>query len=435
LPSLASCADAKGLREKVAPPKDPIERARVAALQARFHDVHALSLVNQPERGLPLGEALLGDARAVGYMPLVGEVGFYVGNMQFQMGHRDQAVETLLNAGLDSMRGRDDEQAAWAFSYAGGIVGMEGPHPEEGLRWEAFAQAEYDRCYGFGAPELGAQRIAANSVFTLERLGRYEEARAAAEKAVRLRSFAIENAAQLTTRVPGDSVDEELLRLKDQSNLAQIYAEQGRAAEAVELVRPMLAYVEQHLGAHHFEMVGALENMGTMLTHAGRASEALPYFERALALAERRFGRDSPVYADTLVERARALAALGRNAAALDDDRRALTIFDKKLPPDYADRADVLEALGRDQLALDHAALARLPLEEGLTLLKNSHAPPLRRAAMEILLARALDARDRARARSLAEDSFDAYADAVKRMGDDFVARRDAVRLWLDAHR
>src|SRR5947199_336002 len=67
------------------------------------------------------------------------------------------------------------------------------------------------------------------------------------------------------------------------NNLAKLYDNQGRYAEAEPLYQHCLAILEKALGPEHPNVATGLNNLGGLYYHQGRYAEAEPLFKRNLS--------------------------------------------------------------------------------------------------------------------------------------------------------
>ena len=72
------------------------------------------------------------------------------------------------------------------------------------------------------------------------------------------------------------------------NNLAVLYDEQGRYAEAEPLYKRALAIREKALGPDHPDVATSLNNLALLYDDQGRYADAEPLFKRALAISEKR---------------------------------------------------------------------------------------------------------------------------------------------------
>jgi CubicO group peptidase (beta-lactamase class C family) len=78
LPSIAGCTDVTALREREAPPSDPLLRERQAELQTRMSRVITLRAAGKHEDAFAEAQALLRDATALGYRSMIAEASYFV---------------------------------------------------------------------------------------------------------------------------------------------------------------------------------------------------------------------------------------------------------------------------------------------------------------------------------------------------------------------
>ena len=72
-------------------------------------------------------------------------------------------------------------------------------------------------------------------------------------------------------------------------NLATLYKQQGRYAEAEVLSQRAVSIYEKSLGKDHARVGGALNNLGNLYSDEGRDAEAEALLRRALAIHEKVF--------------------------------------------------------------------------------------------------------------------------------------------------
>ena len=130
------------------------------------------------------------------------------------------------------------------------------------------------------------------------------------------------------------------------NNLAQLYRQQGRFAEAETLMRSELAITEKTHGPDHPSTATSLNNLGTLFTARGRAADAVTLLKRALAIKEKVHGPDHPDVATTLNNLADAMAWLDMPEETERLFRRSLSIRERGQGAD-----DLSVAIGLDNLA------------------------------------------------------------------------------------
>jgi CHAT domain-containing protein len=101
------------------------------------------------------------------------------------------------------------------------------------------------------------------------------------------------------------------------NNLAALYRDQGRYADAESPHKRALAIFETALGPDNFRVANTLRHLAELYDQQGRYAEAEPLLKRALAIREKAFGADNPDGAIVLNNLAGLYLAQGRYADAL----------------------------------------------------------------------------------------------------------------------
>ncbi len=110
------------------------------------------------------------------------------------------------------------------------------------------------------------------------------------------------------------------------NNLAVLYDEQGRYAEAEPLYKRALAIMEQALGPEHPDVATNLDNLASLYLFQGKYAEAEPLYKRLLAITEKALGPEHPDVATSLERYAALLRQTGRTAEADSFEVRANAI-------------------------------------------------------------------------------------------------------------
>lgn len=129
------------------------------------------------------------------------------------------------------------------------------------------------------------------------------------------------------------------------NNLAALYQRQQRYADAEPLFRRVLVLSERQLPAGHPDLGRAINNLATNYERQDRHAESEPLFRRALALYEKAAGPDSPAVATVLNNLGQVLKAEGHSAQAEPLIRRSLSIREKVLGLTHPDVARSLNNL------------------------------------------------------------------------------------------
>ena len=163
--------------------------------------------------------------------------------------------------------------------------------------------------------------------------------------------------------------------LGSMNNLAVSYARLGRVADAMALIEETLAIQKARLGPDHPDTLSSLNNLANTYAALGRTAEALALREQLYRLRLAKFGPDHPDTRQSMTNLANSYAAVGRPADALALREETLKLNRAKLGPDHLETlrsmtnlADTYEALGRVQSALTMR-------EENLRLMKAKYGP------------------------------------------------------------
>ena len=131
------------------------------------------------------------------------------------------------------------------------------------------------------------------------------------------------------------------------NNLALLYDDQGRYAEAEPLYKRALAIDEKALGPDHPDVAQSLNNLAALYDDQGRYAEAEPLYKRALAIRREGARARSSRCRDGAEQSGCALSTI--RAATPRPSRStsgALAIDEKALGPDHPDVATGAEQSG-----------------------------------------------------------------------------------------
>ena len=119
------------------------------------------------------------------------------------------------------------------------------------------------------------------------------------------------------------------------NNLAGLYLEQGKDAEAEPLCKRALEILEAALGPSHPHVGTTLNNLAELYRAQGKVAEAEPLCKRALEIREAALGPSHPHVAQALNNLAGLCRAQGTYAEAEPLFERALKILEEGLGPDH----------------------------------------------------------------------------------------------------
>jgi tetratricopeptide (TPR) repeat protein len=500
LPSLAPCADATRLLARVPPPADPELAANVTATRAGLVHVRALWLGGDYDEALRESERLCDDAGCddddAAYPPIRAEALLRRAEVLAELG-RFQDEEPALRAAFDvSLASGHDEVLEHAASQMIPLLALRLDRRTESEHWIEIARAaqiridagaearselanhvalvrhatgdyagavsELERGLALLDPDDRNMRAIAtmenNLCHSLRRLGRLDEAEAACQRSLELRSIALgpnhpetgrtlvglgnvlnergdyagaieyyERALTLLTAAFGERSPHLLEALVNLGNVADTFGDHARAELALSRA---LAIQRRELAADHVTLSATLLALGLLDLGRDRRLLARLRFEEALALRQLKLGADDPALAVVLVNLGTLDAKEGRYADADAHLERALRIRERALGSDHPAIAYVLGAIAENRIAAGRPAEAIALSERALSLRERAAVEPMLLARTRFQLARALVAagRDQPRARSLARTARTEFD------GMQLLDEREEIDRWLAAH-
>jgi tetratricopeptide (TPR) repeat protein/tRNA A-37 threonylcarbamoyl transferase component Bud32 len=329
LPGLERCADVEVLRSTVPPPEDPRARSRVEVLRRDLAHVKALGDSGQCTAATTAGQALVGEAKKVGHLPLEGEIMAELGRWGGECTSNEEAIREDRRAALVGLASHDTEVAAQGAILLGSMLADRTPDVVMARDWLDVAEALLQ---GMSRP---------HPVLEAWRLG----------------------------------------------GMARVHQKTGDSDQGLAALERSRQLLEGTYGSEHPDISITLNAIGLVLAESGRRDEALGYYRRAEEVAIKVGGPDHALAATPLFNAAEALNALGRHEEALAASERALAIS-RRSGQDAFYVAVSLTSLGEALLGLGRVGEAVAKLEQARTLFGNdtSNYPPEVRFA----LARAL---------------------------------------------
>jgi eukaryotic-like serine/threonine-protein kinase len=298
-------------------------------------------------------QALEGEARVLGYQPLLAEILEIEGEVYEHSDDAKAAEKTLVESVRVADASRHDEIRAEAATELVFVFGYLEGQFDEAERWSGTAEG------------------------VLQRLGGHE----------------LQRAWQL-------------------NNIGAVRGLRGEREAALVAAQQALALKEKALGHDHPDVGVSEGNIAVELEGLGRNQEALVHVERSLALIENGLGSSHPLLATQFNNQGEILCALGRQREARQAFEKARVIWERELGLEDRNLAYALTGIGVAYLADDDPASALAPLERAYKIRQAREVDPSRRAETAFALARSLweSNRDRARAHALAEEARQQYA-------------------------
>ena len=138
LPSLQHCSDLEALAKEQALPEDPELRRTIARLKEGLAEINGVDADLEPDAKVAGIEALLDEAIATGYRPVIGLMRVKLVMARFQVGQSDND-ELARSAFHDALAAGDDDLALSAVTT---LVRLHAAaHPEEAHRWAEAGRA------------------------------------------------------------------------------------------------------------------------------------------------------------------------------------------------------------------------------------------------------------------------------------------------------
>jgi tetratricopeptide (TPR) repeat protein len=381
LSPLEPCADRDQLGG-VAPPSLAM-LGPVAALRARLDRARGMQRTAAYPRALADATAVVEEARAVSYQPLVGEALLARGLLETQASRLDTAATSLDQAAHVASAALDDETTSNAWAAKVFVATARGGFAEA-LAYASAAEAAASR---LREPAIILAKIRQYTGQALVGLDRLPDARASYEEALRLASHAREHNTPLLGEITGDLADvclregdlpaarthaerahQILLEAYGPAHeevaitigtLASIAQKSGDNKTAIALYRRGLADVIQYAGSDHVFVAIAHGNLGDTLRKDGQYDEAARELEAARALWQANTGLDSPNAIQTLQAIARLALARGDAAGATagfeDVLARKIALHHGEISSEVADTLNDLGNIAKDANQLDRA--------------------------------------------------------------------------------
>jgi tetratricopeptide (TPR) repeat protein len=329
----------------------------------------------------------------------LGNVATMEGKFQEARGYQARAL-----ALFERLLGPEHPHAATALSNLSKIALEEGNHAEAREHLER-AVAIIEKALGPDHPDLGMPLGILGDVARRE--GKFAESRQYQERALAIKEKAL-----------GPDHPDIASSL---GNLGVTARAEGKYAEARVYLERSLAIVEK---AQPGQMnVGvALTSLGNLAREEGKYEEARQHYERALAIWEKALGPDHRNVGLALMNLGNLAEVQEKYDEAHEYMLRGQSIWEKALGPDHPNLAGAATSLGRVLLARGRPADALAQLERAASIYAaKKDLDPIDVALTHFALAQALweapdgEGRDRARARTLAEQARVAYANAGER--------------------
>ena len=381
----ARCGDRASLDASAAvvPPSDPVA---VAALRQRLVVVEAEERAGHDAAVLADSAAIVDEARALGYPPLLAEALLRRGSLLARGASYPAADAALIEAYAAAEAAGHDLLRAEALLLRVEVVGFHMAQPELVAAWVPGAIALVRRL----DPESALEARMWTTIGLTEHIAReFDLAEAHQRRALALleRVSTAEDPQRITVLLhlgrtlwaSGGQSEASLAALEEARRLAEtllgpehpslvvIYLNLANAYAAqpdmlLTYYRKSLALGERVLGPNHPSVAGALSNLGNSLMHYGEVAEALANYRRAVDIYLATLGEAHPTTAMNICNLASALVAVKRVPEAHEWFARALAIYERAHDgprPEHAiaigGMGEAYAAEGRWEEAREHA--------------------------------------------------------------------------------
>ena len=414
LSSIERCADVAALTAPIPPPDDAVTLARVEKLREKLAQLQALQLGGRFKDATRDTDALVADARALNYGPLLAEALQLRGALAEDAGEHQQAATILHEAFTTAYGAHHDAVSAESASTLAMVRGFWLAQKGEGHNWAAIALAALQRLGGNDEMEAGIKR---NEAWVDYREGDGKRAVADGERALQVAKKSLPAGSPAFVEIYGV--------------LGAAYSIQNRNDDAMDASRHALEVAQRAYGPEHQNVAAILTNLGNVALQQKHYADAEGFHRRALAIQEQALGPEHATVGVGLSNLGDSLVLQKKFAEALPYLQRALAITDAKLGKEHPSTVYALAGLGAALVGVGRAADAVAALQRADGIAKKTPLDPDLVNTVRFDLARALweTGRDRKRAVTLAHD---AQAELAK-VGDNETA--DAAQAWLAAHR
>jgi tetratricopeptide (TPR) repeat protein/predicted Ser/Thr protein kinase len=359
LPPLAICSNPVVLAARARLPDDPELRERVTTLRHRLDQVRALQLALDYEAGQREAEAILLEAEAIGWLPLVAEARLRLAQLLRKLGRIDEAHAAMQQAFAEAGEAGHDLVTLEAANALSDVVGRGLGRLDGGLVWSEVNLMLIRR--------LGLDGSLYESDY-LDRLGGLHTDRGEYQAALESHSRALE--------LREASLGPETLEVAQSlAHLGTVHLYLGRMPEARAFLERALATREQLLGPNHTLVASTLDNLGIVVHSLGEHEQALEIFERSYAIW-------SSVLAPGHIDLVVPLGNLGASkleqgdfAGALESFTSVLAIQEGALGRDHPDLVTTLANMGQTQRNLGELENAIASYSRATDLLERHLGP------------------------------------------------------------
>jgi tetratricopeptide (TPR) repeat protein/tRNA A-37 threonylcarbamoyl transferase component Bud32 len=417
LPLISMCTNEAWLAQQLPPPDDEATRAAVLDLRVRLEQVAARGLAADYDTAHAEALAVLAEAEALGWSPLVAEARFAMGDLQEHRGQLDEAHAQLRRAFFEAGDAGHDLVALQTASKLAWTVGVVLQNYEQGRMWGDLG-AMFVARMGLDGTIHEAKLL--NAVASIE----YREGRDIPTALATYRRAMEIRRAELGPDHP--------LVAASLNNIGLLQGAEGMHDEGLASLRRSYDIRLAAFGPEHPSVAASLGNLSLTLEQLGRHAEALDASLRALAILEHTLGPEHPAVGRALSNLGVVQESMGAYEDALESHRRGLEIKLATYGPDHATIALSLANIGEAQRRLGDLEGARDSLERALAVRDQASRPPAQRAKNLFSLAQVLgEAGELRRALELARAAAKDYGEAGE-AGEAQAEKLAEVEAWIE---
>jgi tetratricopeptide (TPR) repeat protein/predicted Ser/Thr protein kinase len=439
------CADIAALRAPTPRPRDPAAARAIDDLQRRLAIVEANYAVGKSAEAAKLAEALLEEAKATGFGPLVADVAYWRARSYADQGDSDRSIPAFREAFAFALGSRSERTLRWAAAR----LAQEYIYATDHASYEYWAEIA-EQALARSGPDTEHEDFVAHLRCVAmwatgglqSRLACLEKYGAKVERTRPLNAWELVTVGLAASDAGELARGVEYLRRGYDASLKENGPTHPRTLEMRGyLCKGLIDYGDfdaayhecdeavrqaEAAGADNAKLVGKIRMyLGVTLRETKRYDEARKQLEVALA--------NAPERDDVLMEIAELDAAEGRRGEARKLLEKSLEEAEKTLPPEHANVIASMMSLGEQELDDGATAEARALLDRAAAKGEHAELSDIMRAELDFDEARALYATapaDRPRAIDLAKRARDEYtrgAPPTKRWTDE----ENRIDRWL----
>ncbi len=419
LTPIDTCADLVALTAAIAPPADPATAARVEELKVRLDALRGRRAAGRFKAALPQAQALVADAKTIGYAPVLAEALLLLGQVLQRTSQLDVAEKTQYEAVWAAEEGHHDFIRARAWLEILWLVG-ETERFEESQTIAEHVRASLAR---IGNPWRLQSEFLNHYANTFYRAGKHEQAIDLYRQSLAIRE-----------REFGEDHLETAVVL---NNLSAAQRSLGNFETATALSMRSLKIKQRELGSNHPRVAIAMTNLGIALSEAGQSELGIQYFRDALEIKRESLGVENRSYGIGASNLGDSLTDVGGYEEALGHYEDAIAAFEAA-SPNQPVLAYPLAGKGHCLVHLNRSAEAIAPLQRSLKL-RASNPDSYEATATRFDLAKALWAvGDTTKSRKLIAQAHELIVrvEKVYTSGEEETAKELAeVRAWAKSRR